>query len=115
MVGDSGVMGCATCHQQLAKFSWRLKVAIASHPKTPNPEVPLALFDGIRRWLGFLPGFMFLYLLFLLISPDVSWHHSALEKFLMDCFGWVSTGQFTQVLVGNDSIAWEEEQSRTVH
>lgn len=80
MVGDSGVVGCATCHQQLAKFSWRLRVAIASHPKTPNPEVPLALFDGIRRWLGFLLGFMYLYLLFLLISPGVSWHHSALEK-----------------------------------
>lgn len=32
----------------------------------------------------------------------------------MNCFGWVSKGQFTQGLVGGDSSAWEEEWSRTV-
>lgn len=54
---------------------------LAAHPETPSPEGPLGLFDGIRRWLGFLLGFMVLYTLFpLVISPDVSWHHSAFEK-----------------------------------
>lgn len=53
---------------------------LALHPETPNPEVPLGLFDGVRTWLGFLLGFMFLYFFFLVISPDVSWHHSAFEK-----------------------------------
>lgn len=80
-MGDCGVMGCATCHQQLAEHSWGWRMAmpcLAPHPETPNPEVPLGLFDGTRRWLGFLLGFMFLYL-FLMISPDVSWHHSAFE------------------------------------
>lgn len=30
----------------------------------PSPEVPLGLFEGIRRWLGFLLGLMYLCLLF---------------------------------------------------
>lgn len=61
---------------------------LAPHPETPNLEVPLGLFDGVRTWLQFLLGFMFLYLFFLVISPDVSRHHSA---FWMGVHGTVQT------------------------
>lgn len=37
---------------------------LAPHPETPNLEVPLGLFVGVRTWLQFLLGFMFLYLFF---------------------------------------------------
>lgn len=47
-------LGPWMCHlsPMTGKAQLEIEGGLAPHPEIPNPEVPLGLFDGIRRWLG---------------------------------------------------------------